>query len=67
MSESRVKFELETMRECLEAMIAALTECEKSPTGLSKHGEGLRDGYENCLVKVEMILERCYSKEVHDD
>lgn len=53
---SRLLFEVETLREMLKASIEAMDEIAGTPSGLTKWGQGYRDGRADVLKHIERIL-----------
>lgn len=54
---SSLLFEVETPREMLKASIDALDSIGRSPSGLTKYGQGYRDSRIDVLVHLNRILE----------
>lgn len=54
--QTRLEFEVETLREMLKASIEALDEIDSTPGGLTAWGRGYRDGRSDVLKHVERIL-----------
>lgn len=53
---SRLEFEVETLREMLKASVEAMDEIDSTPSGLTKWGQGYRDGRADVLKHIERIL-----------
>ena len=54
---SRFEYEVETLRVSLQASVDALKEIDRSPSGLTRYGKGLRDAYEEVIGRLDRILE----------